>query len=185
MYSQYLCAMKTMAAIYESSRTCIIWCMVIFFTAYHPSSAMSQSAEPGDSIRINPEFMKALDKAFSFDQPLQAPIKVPNDVLTREQLHEWVGPIENSKSPTINIPGLGGFTDGLQHYGKHWHSVKEGGVGCTFDFNALAKYIRPSEIRLRKMRSLAASAKETMDKLFPMEGKPLYSVSDTVALSKR
>lgn len=169
--------------LYRRVLTCAIWCMVMLMS-YCVMPVKAQNRESGDSIRINPKFLKELESAFSFE-PIQAPIKVPNDVLTREQLHEWVGPVEDKKSLTINIPGLGGFTDGLQHYGKHWHSIKEGGIGCTLDVNALAKYIRPSEIRLRKMRSLAESAKETMDKLYPIEGKPLYSISDTAALSKR
>lgn len=174
---------KEAERICKSFAICTIWCIVIQMSCYN-MPVMAQNREAGDSIRINPKFLKELESAFSFD-PVQAPIKVPNDVLTREQLHEWVGPVEDTKSLTINIPGLGGFTDGLQHYGKNWHSVREGGVGCTLDVNALAKYIRPSEVRLRKMRSLAAGAKETMDKFFPIEGKPLYSISDTVALSKR
>jgi len=146
---------------------------------------MAQSRESGDSIRINPKFLKELDKTFFFDQPAEAPIKVPDNVLTREQRREWVGPVEETKTSSISIPGLRGFTDGLQHYGKHLHSVREGGIGCTIDVNALAKYLRPSEIKLRKLRALAEKSKGIMDVLYPKEGPAMSFNADSVALSKR
>lgn len=186
--------------------------------------ACAQGNETGDSIKINPKFLKELDSAFSFT-PLESPIEVPDNVLTREQLHEWVGPVDDAQSgylpfnkstkkydptdpnrfdstyfalkmylvdfckwqpiiePSITIPGLkGSITDGLQHYGKHAHSLRQGGVGVSFDFNAFAKYIRPSEIRLRRSRALADSAREMMDKFMPCEGEALYSITDSLAL---
>lgn len=194
----------------------MMWLMVLFGAM----PLLAQNNEAGDSIRLNQKFMEELDKAFSFS-PIEAPIVVPNDVLTREQLHEWVGPIENlpegSQSrkydPTdpnrfdstyfalkmylvefckwqpivneIKIPGLGGFADGLQHYGKNLQSAKMGGMAITFDFNALSKYIRPSQIKLRKSRGLAEKSKPLMDKIFPMEGSPFYSISDTIAISEK
>lgn len=187
---------------------------------YGAAPLMAQGSEAGDSIRINPKFMEELDRAFSFD-PIEAPIVVPDDVLTREQLREWVGPIDGvpevkrrgKYDPTdpnrfdstyfalkmylvdfckwqpivkeVQIPGLDGFTDGLQHYGKHCHSTKTGGIGVTIDVNALSKYVRPSQIRLRKSRELAERSKAMMDKFFPMEGEPFYSNSDTTMLNTR
>lgn len=193
---------------------------MMWLLLYGSVPLMAQGTETGDSIRINPKFMEELDRALSFG-PVEAPIVVPDDVLTREQLHEWVGPVEgvtggkrNGKyDPTdpnrfdstyfalkmylvdfckwqpfvneISIPGLGGFTDGLQHYGKHLHSTKSGGIAATVDVNALSKYIRPSQIRLRKSRALAEKSKAVMDKFFPMEGEPLYSISDTTMSNAR
>lgn len=190
-----------------------LWLTMLFGTI----PLLAQNNEAGDSIQINPQFMKELDRAFSFD-PIEAPIAVPDDVLTREQLHEWVGPIEGVSGgnrsrkydptdpnrfdstyfalkmylvdfcrwqPIVNqvaIPGLGGFTDGLQHYGKHWHSTKTGGMAATLDVNALSKYIRPSQIRLRKSKELAEKSRAIMDKFFPMEGEPFYSTIDTMTL---
>ncbi len=196
-----------------------VWCDAV--------AVMAQGTETGDSIRINPNFMKELDSAFSFT-PLEADIEVPDNVLTREQLHEWVGPVEGRSTdylplgqatkryyptdpnrfdstyfalkmylvdfckwqpiyePTVMIPGLkGSITDGLQHYGKHLHSLPQGGIGYSFDFNALAKYIRPSQIRLRKSQSLADRARATMDKYMPREGLALYSVQDSLALLQK
>lgn len=204
--------------------TYIMRCMLLVMLLIMNSQRLAaQGAESGDSIRINPKFMEELDKAFSFG-PVEAPIKVPDNVLTREQLHEWVGPVEGAATnyggsrkkydPTdpnrfdstyfalkmymvdfckwqpivkdaVVIPGLGGFTDGLQHYGKYCHSTKEGGVGCTLDVNALAKYLRPSEIRLRKSRALAEKTKVQMDKIFPMEGEPVLPDKDTLNFGKQ
>lgn len=185
-----------------------VWLLVLLCVNVN---LLAQGTESGDSIRINPKFMDELDKAFSFG-PVEAPIKVPDEVLTREQLHEWVGPVEGAmpesdagrkgkkydptdpnrfdstyfalkmylvdfcrwqpvaKEQSIAIPGLGGITDGQQHYGKHCHSVNGGGIGATLDVNALAKYIRPSEIRRRKMQSLADKVRPLMDLYYPMEG---------------
>ena len=193
----------------------MMWLMLLFEAA----PLLAQNTEAEDSIRLNPKFMEELDRAFSFE-PIEAPIAVPDDVLTREQLHEWVGPIDgvpeskrNGKyDPTdpnrfdstyfalkmylvdfckwqpivkeINIPGLGGFTDGLQHYGKHWHSTKTGGMAATIDVNALSKYVRPSQIRLRKSKALADKSRAIMDKLFPIEGEPVYSTADTMAANR-
>ena len=176
--------------------------------------------EQGDTIRINPRFADELEKAFSLDF-IEAPIEPKDEVLTREQLREWVGPVEGALreiargkydptdpnrfdstyfalkmylvdfckwqpvSTRIAIPGLGNLTDGVQHYGNNWHSLRTGGMAKTIDVNALAQYIRPSQIRLRKSRELADKSRAMMDKFFPTEGAPLYTISDTLALWNR
>lgn len=195
------------------------WMMrLVLVLVVTPVSALD--AETRDSIRLNPKFMEELNRAFSLD-PVEAPIVVPDDVLTREQLHEWVGPVEDEAGarrsgkydPTdpnrfdstyfalkmylvefckwqpavneISIPGLQCLTDGLQHYGKYAHSTPTGGIGATIDVNALSKYVRPSEIRLRKSRALADKSRATMDKFFPLDGEPIYSAPDTMTLNAR
>lgn len=220
----YLCTMRTTTPNIPQGYAYIIRYMMWLLMIYSNNPLYAQTGEAGDSIRINPKFMEELNRAFTFD-PIAAPIEVPDDVLTREQLHQWVGPADETDTNTgpsktkkydptdpnrfdstyfalkmylvdfckwqptcnnvISIPGLGALSDGLQHYGKHVHSTKSGGIALQLDVNALAKYVRPSQIRLRKSRALAEKSKPLMDKFFPIEGSPLYSTEDTLTLGKK
>lgn len=41
------------------------------------------------------------------------------------------------------------------------------GASVSFDFNALGQYIRPKEIRLRKLRKQAKETLEALDQILP------------------
>ena len=143
-----------------------------------------------DTLRLSDSFMRELDRAFSLSPMLPEPL-VPRDTLSIEQLHEWVGkpnvtmPNDTSRfnatyfalkmyekefmvwdpSLDVNIPGL---TDGRWRIG-----LPKSTALATFDASsALGSYIRPKEIRIRRMRAIADKARPMMDKLFPKEGLP-------------
>ena len=154
------------------------------------SPATDSVATDGD-IRLSPELLRELDRAFSFG-PVQTPIQVPDSTLNTELLHQWVGEPDASSDATsgyyrqkfdstyfalkvylkefcrweppqeIKIPGLQGLSGPVKAASE--------GIGHTFsvDVNALAKYIRPSARRLRRSRQLAEEHRAEMDAAFPM-----------------
>jgi len=143
----------------------------------------------GASLQLSPEFMHQLEQAFEF-APAPSPIAVPDSTLTRELLHQWVGEPDRSVSdapirhkfdstyfalklylrdycrwnppPQIVIPGLSGLAGPCRAASE--------GVGHTFsiDVNALARYVRPSQISRRKMRRLADEHRAVMDQCYPI-----------------
>ena len=155
-------------------------------TASAPSAqGTSASTHEEPSIHINTRFLQELDHTFSL-APREAPIEAPQEeVLTREQLHAWVGK-PRLEVPKVEIPELrdGAFARGIQLWrsqsGRYsMLNTQEGRqVLSGFDVNALGKYIRPKEIRLRRMQELADRYRATMDKFFPREGVPLWSRED-------
>lgn len=155
-----------------------------------------------EEIHISKDFLKELDATFSFP-PLEAELKKPSD-LTVEQLHEWVGKTnspEQKRDTTkytreyvafkiylrdlqpftpLNCPPITPLGDLRNHNGEKGYYYKNSHTtlnGCSvggFDVNALAKYIRPQEIKLRKAREAADRKRKLMDKVFPMTGEALY-----------
>ncbi len=144
-------------------------------------------------IKLSKNFLQELDNAFSFS-PIAAPITLDKG-LTIEQLHEWVGKPDSVKVDTsrftkeyfalkiylkefckpvplatykIYIPGI---TD--QKFSKGIPSTSIG-----IDVNALGAYLRPKEIRIRKLRELAEKTRNFLDKFYPMNDLPLYTKQD-------
>ncbi len=148
--------------------------------------------EKGDSLRLSDSFLRELERTFSLS-PLPAEPLMPLDTLSVELLHDWVGKpkleLQEGRSKSrfdstyfalkmyekefmiwdpsldITIPGL---TDGAWREG-----LPRGSAVARFDANVLGQYIRPQEIRIRKLRTLAEKARPTMDRLFPMDGLPI------------
>lgn len=142
-----------------------------------------------EPIKLSKSFMKALDAAFSFG-PIEAPLPKQTE-LTIEQLHEWVGeptehtqPIKKDKfdleykaakmwvrefyvpDPTLPLAIDLGIRIGKGEARKY---NPQPSVGFGFDSQKIAKYIRPSEIKLRKARSSADKIRAQMDILYPIE----------------
>lgn len=140
-------------------------------------------AKKDGNIVLSEKFQKALEDAFSFG-PVQAPMQ-QNDVLTKEQLHEWVGPptaqdttVQPEKfdstykalkmwekefyvyNPAFDIPEIKINLGNLSSYAPH--------PSATLDINALGKYIRPKERRLYKIRKKADKIRNEMDALYPL-----------------
>lgn len=149
-----------------------------------------------DSIRINPQFMNALDRAFSFDAPRAAEISpFSPEKPDKELLHQWVKDPKAEKiattlpySTNICIPGLTdhGFAKDIYL----WQSGRSDlGVMNTpaltisgLDVNTfLYEHLTPEGRALSKSRALCASAKEVMDRYYPISGTPLLAKADTLA----
>lgn len=190
-----------------------------------PLSLRAQNQEDANGeIKLSDSFRQALEGAFLFNPITSEPLPYPNP-LTREQLHEWVGPVDTTDvaiqmelwrrrhpqdltdenlpqdsaqsqymetyrqlrlweknfkplPPTavieIKIPGL---TDHVQWRSKNGrYSVIRTPDGRSalsgLDVNALGKYIRPKEIRLRKSRARAKKNKGEMDLYYPIIPNP-------------
>lgn len=56
-------------------------------------STVCAQTETSDSIHINASFLKDLENAFEF-APRQDTIRYRDELLTRQQLHEWVGDVD-------------------------------------------------------------------------------------------
>lgn len=145
--------------------------IILFIVALCAASGWAQD---GDSIKINKDFIRELETAFSTDQPEASGYKlIAPQPLTKELLQEWLGPIERTAASQISIPVISG-----QELLKATYLWKKGRFGQlkdgTFtglDVNALSKYFRPKEIRLRRMRKLASNARADMDLFFPIAGR--------------
>ena len=185
---------------------CLIMAMIRLVAQSDTASVMGGKADGQSEIRLSPSFMKELEKAFSFD-PREAKITPPDDVLTREQLHEWVGKpdsvqvLQGGRSKRekfdstyfalkmyipefckpIPMPDNRIYIPGITDHGFSRNLPKSSAL-VTFDLNALAPYVRPKEIKIRKLRELASRARLTMDKFLPMEGAPLYTKQDSLNL---
>lgn len=186
----------------------LLWISVSLLWAQSESVATDTVRDEGtgETIRLSEGFLKELERAFEF-APREDTIVLPDDILTIEQLHQWVGaPDSTEQLPnpekfkydsmyvalklylkdlyvppkpkySIYIPGI---TDG----GFKKNLPKSGTISICFDLNALAPYIRPDEIKKRKARELAKKARSTMDKFFPEEGAALYTKQDSINLYK-
>lgn len=157
-------------------------------------SQTKDTATADGEIRLSPRFMQELDRAFSFD-PIEAPITPPDTTLSIAQLHEWVG----RPDPSLMEDSVGNYRQkydstyfALKMYLKEFckweppQEIKIPGLGLqgplrvpqegvghsfTFDANALAKYVRPSQRKLHKSRKLAEENRAAMDACFPMGDK--------------
>lgn len=185
--------------------------------------AQNQEDTTGE-IKLSDSFRQALEGAFQFSPITEEPLPYPNP-LTREQLHEWAGPVDTTDlsiqmelwrrrhpqeqtdenlpqdsaqsqymetyralrlwekdfkplPPTaviqIEIPGL---TDHVQWRSKNGrYSVIRTSDGRSvlsgLDVNALGKYVRPKEIRLRKSRARAKKKRGEMDLFYPIIPNP-------------
>ena len=144
-----------------------------------------------EEIRLSDSFMQELERAFSFAP--QADPLIQKDTLSIEQLHEWVGkPDDMDEVAHMDTSRFTPEYFALKMYEKEFMRPMPDTVPkivfdlklnlgpqrkplATFDVNALAKYIRPKEIRKRKMRNIANKARGDMDLLFPMVDLPIYS----------
>ena len=185
---------------------CLVMAMIRVVAQSDTASVMSEMADEDGEIRLSPNFMKELERAFSFD-PREEKITPPDDILTREQLHEWVGKPDTSLVLEDGKPKRERFDStyfALKMYipefckpipkadnrifipGITDHSFSRNlpkhGLQFVFDVNALAPYVRPKEIRKRKLREFANRARPTMDKFLPAEGAPLYTKQDSLDL---
>lgn len=161
-----------------------------------------------EEIHISKNFLKELDATFSFP-PLEAELKKPSDLTveqlhewvgktnlpeqkrdTTKYTREYVAfkiylhdlqPVTLKPFMDLNLNGI----DLRNHKGENGYYYKDTHTtlnGCSvggFDVNALAKYIRPQEIKLRKAREAADRKRKLMDKVFPMTGEALYTKMDT------
>lgn len=156
-----------------------------------------------EEIHISKDFLKELDATFSFP-PLEAELKKPSDLTVEqlhdwvgktnlpEQKRDTTKYTREYVAFKIYLRDLQPFTptpipyidwkkyNGRNHNGENGYYYKDTHTtlnGCTaggFDVNALAKYIRPQEIKLRKAREAADRKRALMDKVFPMSGEALY-----------
>ncbi len=182
-------------------------CVILLILSLFPLLAQVdsvQSREDGE-LKLSDKFRQELDNAFSFS-PLVAPIE-PDNSLTIEQLHEWVGKPDSTLSDTSRftreyfalriydkefckpIPVSAQYSiyiPGITDHGFSKNLAPKAGLSKSFDFNVLGSYIRPKEIRLRKLRALADRSRAIMDKIFPSADLPFYSKEDidTTMVSK-
>ncbi len=157
---------------------------ILFILALCTASGRTATSrfEDGDSIKINKDFMRELDAAFSFVQPEVSDYKlIAPQPLTKELLHQWVGPVDQSSGSQISIPCLSGqeLLKASYLWKKGQYGQLKDGTFTGLDVNALAKYIRPEEIKLRRMRKLASSVRGDMDLLFPKDGPAFVVKRDT------
>ena len=130
--------------------------------------------------------MRELEAAFSFEQPEVSDYKlIAPQPLTKELLHQWIGPVEQVAGSQISIPCISGQE--LLKASYLWKSGQYGqlkdGTFTGLDVNALAKYIRPEEIKLRRLRKLASSVRADMDLMFPKDGPAFVVKRDTTVMS--
>jgi len=147
-----------------------------------------QAEKEQTEIRISPSFQRELMNAFSF-APMEAPLTSPSVVpLDRSLMKEWLSaiPIKAEIKP-LDLPGVITKSTGINPYLWQWGDGKYGilqradGTQCLsgLDVNALGRFIRPNEIKLRKMEELANGARDVMDRCYPQEGLATPVPSDT------
>lgn len=167
--------------------------LTFFLLAFSQLTLFAQNES--DTIRINPQFLNALDHTFSFTAPIASPITtIQPERPDKELLHQWVKDPKAteiatvSKFPTIiNIPGLSDHGYAKDIY--LWQS-KDSDLGVPksptatlsgLDVNGfLYDHLSPEGRSLRKSHALCASAKEVMDKYYPISGTPLLAKTDTL-----
>lgn len=155
------------------------------------SAPQQPATQEQKEIHLSDSFMKELERAFTFT-PQADPLRL-KDTLSIEQLHEWVGKpdilddVAHKDTSRFNATYFA-----LKMYEKEFMRLMPDTVPkivinmnlqlgpqrvplASFDANMLAQYIRPKEIRKRKMRNIANKARKDMDLLFPMDGMPIYS----------
>lgn len=183
----YLCRMKT-AVILLVWVVCSVCCTTLC-RAIETRQDTVRSEREETEIHLSPAFQKALWNAFSFTpEPVPVESVVTAIPLDRELLTGWLNsvPIKGELKP-LEITGLQSQPLGINPYlwqsknGKYGVLVRADGSQCLsgLDVNALGKYIRPSEIRIRKMQEIAKQAREVMDRVYPTEGLPKILTADT------
>lgn len=83
--------------------------------------------------------------------------------------------------PKIDLKGMGDLRNHNGengYYYKNTHTTLNGTSIGGFDVNALAKYIRPSEIRKRKSKEIAERCRSLMDRVFPVQDSALHTKED-------
>lgn len=158
--------------------------ILVYLTICLDSMAQTDSASVGtEEILLSDSFKKALENAFSFD-PVAAPLPKQKD-LTVEQLHEWVGNPSAQDSvnyfKSFNSQKSNKF-DAAYKAAKMWEKefylpVDLGKQDMVFDLGpmpnpnphgfdvskTLGEYLRPKEIRMRKLRSRAKKHLKELD----------------------
>lgn len=155
--------------------------------------------EKGDSMKLSKNFMKELESAFSFENERMqsAPINTltPQE-LNSELLHQWVVPSGHAQAvgsvklgagvAMPKIPGLS--SEELLKESYLWkrgqYGILKNGAITGLDVNALGKYVRPEEIKLRTMRQIADKARKVMDRYYPTTGLPAFGTKETAVLAK-
>ncbi|MBR0036117.1 MAG: hypothetical protein IJP70_00585 [Bacteroidales bacterium] len=175
---------------------CRLWLSVVILAAAFgpqlPAYALQQDTiqteMPETNIKLSSQFQKELYRAFQFEQtPIADTTNSMAMPLDRQQLHEWVGEVAVDIAPQtlFPIPGLDKACDGVYSWrsknGRYGILNRGDGTSCFtgLDVNALGRYIRPAEIRIRKAQALAATARPLMDKILPVEGLPVLTVADS------
>lgn len=177
----YLCTMKNLHFLSTIILGCLLFCSIQM-----PLLAQEKS----DSMKLSKSFMKELESAFSFknESMKSAPINTlkPQE-LNSELLHEWVGPVKQGVGVTLpKIPGLS--SEELLKESYLWkrgqYGMLKNGAITGLDVNALGKYLRPEEIRLRTMRQIADKARKAMDLYYPTTGLPAFGTKEPTMLAK-
>lgn len=155
--------------------------------------------EKGDSMKLSKSFMKELENAFSFENERMqsAPINTltPQE-LNSELLPQWVVPSGHAQAvgsvklgagvAMPKIPGLS--SEELLKESYLWkrgqYGILKNGAITGLDVNALGKYVRPEEIKLRTMRQIADKARKAMDRYYPTTGLPAFGTKETAVLAK-
>lgn len=171
---------------------CLILCQCLW--------AQSDSTQPAaieTNLKLNPEFLKALNRAFEI-----APAKedIPKESeLTREQLHKWVG---QTVDDTASMRKRQKFTReyfAYKCYLKEFCTLPKDSIHIritglspapnlhssgTWDFNHGLSMLLSRKYRQRaKSQRLAASHRQEMDLLFPLAESDEIRPSDTGARS--
>lgn len=162
--------------------------IILFFLVLYAASGWAATSrfQDSDTIKINKNFMRELEAAFSFDQPVASEYKlIAPQPLTKELLHQWVGPVERPAASQITIPSLSGqeLLKATYLWKKGQYGQLKNGTFTGLDVNALAKFIRPKEIKLHRLRKLADKARADMDRLFPKEGSAFVEKKDTTVVA--
>lgn len=169
--------------------------LLTLWLAFAPCGMQAHTAQqdtvltevPDTDIRLNSNFQKELYKAFQLE-PTSSNLNEQSAVpLDRQQLHEWVGKVADDYKPkaVITIPGLEKALNDVyiwrSPHNRYGLLTKADGTSCIngLDVAALGRYIRPAEIKIRKSKALAASARPLMNKILPMEGLPSLTLADS------
>lgn len=145
--------------------------IILFIVALCTASGWAQD---GDSIKINKDFMRELEAAFSADQFEVSDCKlIAPQPLTKELLQELVGPVTRPAASQISIPGISGkeLLKASYLWKKGRYGQLKDGTFTGLDINALSRFIRPKAYKLYRMRKLADNARVEMDLLFPKAGR--------------
>ena len=191
--------MKTKQTMHSVLRLCAATCLTsaLWLTTdevwAEQTDTIRTEASDGE-IKLSSAFQKELYKAFQMgptptvDTPAMTAIE-----LDRKQLHEWLGHVAADDAPLVlfDMPGL---KDALKDVyvwrsksGQYGVLQRADGTTCFsgLDVNALGRYIRPSEIRIRKAQELSASARPLMDRILPMDGLPSITLQDSAFYMKK
>lgn len=170
----------------------LLLCILIFCLGNAWVFAQTEQTAPTDeeTIHLSEGFLRELDNAFSI-APIADPL-TQRDTLSIEQLHEWVGEPTDVEAGYFTKPSdrFDSTYFALKLYEKEFMKPMPdtvpkimftiGPLGpqkkalATFDLNKLAEYIRPKEIRHRKMSNLAKKSRPDMDLYFPKNNSSVF-----------